>query len=442
VSAQENEALVRRFFEEVWAKVNVAAVDEFMAPNYVEHTVPTGSPPGRDALKQRVAMYHQAFPDAKGVLHDLLAQGDRVAYRWSASGTHLGEWMGIPPTGLHMTTRGITILRIAGGRCVEGWASVDVSRTEEEQRWLSEGERTGDAYLEGVGSLPVAEADPQQFSVTEAFNEALVRNLTWRFRAAEARERERIEQELQVAHRIQQELLPEATPELDGWRMATYYGPAREVGGDFYDFLELEDGRLGLVLGDATGHGMPAALVMATTRGMLRAVVQSLEAPGEVLARVNEALVAEIPPSTFVTCFYGIFDPESGRLRYANAGHNLPCRRHDGQADELRARGMPLGLMPGMSYEEKEAVLEVGDAALFYSDGLIEAHDPKGEMFGFPRLRRLVAERAAEEGSLVDFLMEELSSFVGESWEQEDDITLVTLRRSPSENGTSRRLGE
>jgi serine phosphatase RsbU (regulator of sigma subunit) len=163
---------------------------------------------------------------------------------------------------------------------------------------------------------------------------------------------------------------------------------------------------------------------------MLRAVVQSLESPGEVLARVNEALVADIPPSTFVTCFYGILDPESGRLRYANAGHNLPCRRRNGQAEELRARGMPLGLMPGMSYEEKEAVLEVGDSILVYSDGLVEAHDPKGEMFGFPRLRRMVAEHDAEEGSLVDFLMDELRSFTGDGWEQEDDITLVTLRRS------------
>src|SRR3712207_4022247 len=204
---------------------------------------------------------------------------------------------------------------------------------------------------------------------------------------------------------------------------------AREVGGDFYDFLELEDGRLGLVLGDATGHGIPAALVMATTRGMLRAVVRSLESPREVLARVNEALVADIPPSTFVTCFYGILDPEHGRFRYANAGHNLPCRRHNGRAEELRARGMPLGLMPGMGYEEKEAVLEKGESVLFYSDGLVEVHDPEGEMFGSPRLRRLVAEHA-EEGSLVDFLMDELRSFTGDGWEQEDDITLVTLRRS------------
>src|SRR5215218_1249851 len=430
LSAQENEALVRRYFEEVWGKGNLAAVDEFMAPDYVEHTVPPGSRPGRDTLKQYVAMFHDAFPNMKGTLHDVFAQRDRVAYRWSASGTHLGEWAGVPPTGLHMTVRGITIHRIAGGRCVEGWGSVDISRSEEEQRWLSEGGRTDEAYPEGVGTLPLAEADPQHFSVTEAFNEALVRNLTWRFRAAEARERERIEQELQVARRIQQELLPEATPELDGWRIAAYYEPAREVGGDFYDFLEFPDGRLGLVVGDATGHGMPAALVMATTRGMLRAVVQSLESPGEVLAKVNEALVADIPSSTFVTCFYAILEPKSGLLRYANAGHDLPYLRHgSGEAEELRARGMPLGLMAGMSYEEKEIILAPGDSALFYSDGLVEAHNPKREMFGFPRLGRLVAEHAEGE-PLVDFLMEDLYSFTGEGWEQEDDITLVTLQRA------------
>jgi predicted ester cyclase len=429
VTAQDNEALVRRLFEEVWAKGNVAAVDDFMAPDYVEHTehaVPPGSRPGRDSVKQRIALYYEAFPDWKVTLHDIFGRGDRVAYRWSGGGTHLGEWAGIPPTGLHMTTTGITILRIAEGRFVEGWASIGISRSEDERRGLSDGGKTDEAYLERVANQPSASIVPHHASVTEAF----ARSLTWRFRAAEARERERIEQELRVARQIQQELLPEATPELDGWRIATYYGPAREVGGDFYDFLELEDGRLGLVVGDATGHGMPAALVMSTTRGMLRAVVQSSEFPGEVLARVNEALVADIPSSTFVTCFYGILDPESGRLRYANAGHNLPCRRHDGQAKELRARGMPLGLMPGMSYEEKEAVLEAGDSVLFYSDGLVEAHDPEGEMFGFPRLRRLVAEHDAEEGSLVGFLMHELRSFTGDGWEQEDDITLVTLRCS------------
>jgi serine phosphatase RsbU (regulator of sigma subunit) len=163
---------------------------------------------------------------------------------------------------------------------------------------------------------------------------------------------------------------------------------------------------------------------------MLRAVSQTSDSPGEVLSRANDPLFMDIPPSMFVTCLYAILDPKSGRLLYANAGHDLPyLRRRSGDAEELRARGMPLGLMPGMSYEEKETVLDAGEAVFFYSDGLVEAHDPKGEMFGFPRLRALVAERGIEE-ALVDFLLDELYSFTGESWEQEDDITLLTLRRS------------
>jgi serine phosphatase RsbU (regulator of sigma subunit) len=133
----------------------------------------------------------------------------------------------------------------------------------------------------------------------------------------------------------------------------------------------------------------------------------------------------------FVTCFYAILDPESGSLTYANAGHDLPYVHRNGDAHELRARGMPLGLMQRMGYEEKETILEAGEAALFYSDGLVEAHGPKGEMFGFPQLRALVAQHG-EERSLGELLMEELYSFTGEGWEQEDDITLLTLRRSPS----------
>jgi serine phosphatase RsbU (regulator of sigma subunit) len=177
---------------------------------------------------------------------------------------------------------------------------------------------------------------------------------------------------------------------------------------------------------------VPAALVMSTTCGMLRLAAQALgsSSPGEVLEQVNEALLARIPSNMFVTCFYAILDSKSGRLSYANAGHDLPyVRRGGGDAEELRARGMPLGLMPGMSYEEKEIVLDTGEAALFYSDGLVEAHDPKGEMFGFPRLRALVADHR-EEGSLGNFLLEELYSFTREGWEQEDDITLVMLQRS------------
>jgi hypothetical protein len=379
-------------------------------------------PPGTEGLKQTIITYRSAFPDLKATVDDIFAEGDRVAYRWSTRGTHLGDWLGIPPTGYHMAATGITLFRIAGGKVVEGWTSMDLSPTDEELRWLTE----GGGWPRRSGDIPATERDP----ATPNWD-VLTRNLTWRLRVAEARERERIEQELKVARRTQEELLPKALPELNGWQFAHYYQPAREVGGDFYDFLDLEDGRLGLVVGDATSKGMPAALVMAAARSMIRALAQSLGSPGETLKRVNAALYPDTPPDMFVTCFYAILQPDSGRLLYANAGHDLPyIRRRSGEdTQELRARGMPLGMMPEMSYEEKEASLREGDSVLFYSDGLVEAHDPNYEMFGFPRLRELVAEHD-EERLLVDFLIDELSSFVGEDWEQEDDITLVTLRRS------------
>jgi predicted ester cyclase len=425
---EKNKALTRWWWEEVWIKGNVAAVDEFIAANYVDHPSLPGLSPGPEGQKQALTYYLTAFPDAKGTIHDIFAKDDRVALRWSARASHLGEWLGIPPTGQHSTMSGITIYRIAEGKAVEGWSSIEVNPTEEELRWLTEG---GGGWPMRSGDIPATEREP-----APPFWDVITRNLTWRSRVEEARERERIEQELQVGRRIQQASLPKEVPELEGWQITPYYRPAREVGGDFYDFFELEDGWVGVVVGDATGKGVPAALVESATSSMLRAVAQALgsSSPGEVLARVNETLLARIPPNMFVTCFYTILDPKSGRLRYANAGHDLPYlrRRRGDEAEELRARGMPLGLMPSMGYEEKEASLREGDNVLFYSDGLVEAHDPKREMFGFPRLRRLVAEHDTEEGSLVDFLMDELRSFTGDGWEQEDDIALVMLRRSAS----------
>src|SRR3712207_1498494 len=139
-----------------------------MAADYVDHTAPPDSGPGRDTLKQFVTMFHEAFPDVECTLHDIFAQADRVAYRWSASGTHQGEWAGIPPTGLHITARGITIFRIVGGKCVEGWASVDFSRSEEEQRWLTEGGKTSEVYPEEVGNLPLAEVGPHHSPANDA----------------------------------------------------------------------------------------------------------------------------------------------------------------------------------------------------------------------------------------------------------------------------------
>jgi len=256
----------------------------------------------------------------------------------------------------------------------------------------------------------------------------LVRQLVHQ-QAVELRARERIEQELQVAQLIQRQFLPRELPELPGWHVTAHYQPAREVGGDFYDFIELPGGLIGLVCGDVTGKGVPAALVMATTHSILRGDAAQLASPGKVLERANRLLLHDIPPQMFVTCLYGILDPATGRLRYANAGHNPPYVRTRDGVVELRATGMPLGLMPGMTYEEKETTLGPGDTLLLHSDGLAEAHDPERKMFGFPRLAALVAGCSGGP-ELIDRLLGELDGFTGPGWEQEDDITLVAVQRT------------
>jgi steroid delta-isomerase-like uncharacterized protein len=388
-AGEKNKALVRRFYEAL-TEGDLVTIRGLLAPDFVDHRLLPGyEDPGREDHIRFVADVHAAASDVRYVIVDqMAAEGDRVVSRLITSGVHdRGEFMGLAPTGKEYEMTVIVIHRIEEGKIAEEWTEGSDIATLTEQR------------LE-----------------------------------QETRERERVEQELRVARRIQQASLPKEVPTLEGWQISPLYRPAREVGGDFYDFFDLEDGRLGVVVGDATGKGMPAALVAEATSNMLRAVAQALDSssPGEILERVNETLVARIPPNMFVTCFYAILDPDSGSLMYANAGHDLPYLHRSGDdAEELRARGMPLGLMSEMGYEEKEVTLEAGDIALLYSDGLVEAHDPqRRDMFGFTRLRKLVSERDDEGKSLVNSLLEELYSFVGEGWEQEDDITLLTLERS------------
>src|SRR5918997_4475217 len=335
-SAEENKALVRHLFEEVYNRGNLDVADEVLAPDFAWKL--PGEDAGIEDYKQWVAEQLDASSDLHFSIEEQVAEGVKVITRLIGSGTHDQKgFEGFAPSGVRITIEAIIIHRVIEGKIVEERNKADFS--------------------------PFWQQHLEQERI----------------------ERERIEQELRVARRIQQASLPEEVPTLAGWQITPYYRPAREVGGDFYDFHLLSDGRLGVVVGDATGKGVPAALVMSTTLGMLRLAAQSYSSPGQMLQRVNEALCPYIPSNMFVTCFYAILDPESGLLRYANAGHDLPYLHHDGDAEELRATGMPLGLMLGMAYEEKEVVVDAGARVLFYSDGLVEAHDPEGEMFGFPR---------------------------------------------------------
>ncbi|HEY0871820.1 MAG TPA: PP2C family protein-serine/threonine phosphatase [Acidothermaceae bacterium] len=252
----------------------------------------------------------------------------------------------------------------------------------------------------------------------------------------EARQRERIEQELKVAQLIQQQFLPKELPDLPSWTVAAFYRPARQVGGDFYDFISLRDGRVMVVVGDVTDKGVPAALVMASTHALLRSTAPELTSPGAVLAHVNDLLCHDIPAHMFVTCLALLLDPRSGKIEYANAGHDLPFLRTADGVVELKARGMPLGLMTGMEYEQKTTELHTGDCLLLHSDGLAEAHNPKREMFGFPKIGEVVSRGDSGE-ALIDLCLSELDKFTGPNHEQEDDITLVSLQRT----GGSRFVG-
>src|ERR671920_546363 len=379
--AEDKKALVRRFVE-AQDKGDLETLDELLAPDFVDHNLLPGQAPGREGFMQGVAEDHAAMSYGRTTFEYQTTDGDMVISRITQHTIHdRGAYLGtIAPTGQERETMAMLMHRISRGKIVAEWSANSAA-----------------SFLEQLEQ--------------------------------EIGERERIEQDLRVARRIQQASLPKEVPTLEGWQISPYYQPAREVGGDFYDFHLLPEGRLGLVVGDATGKGVPAALVMSTTCGMLRLAAQSHASPAEMLQGVNEVLCPYIPTNMFVTCFYAILEPNSGRLSYANAGHDLPYLHRNGEAEELRARGMPLGLMPGMRYEEGEVSLGEGGCVLFYSDGLVEAHDPQGGMFGFPKLRALVAEHG-ENRSLGNLLLEELYSFVGEGWEQEDDITLLTLRHS------------
>lgn len=246
---------------------------------------------------------------------------------------------------------------------------------------------------------------------------------------AEAIERERLDQELLVASRIQTGLLPKELPKFNDWHMTAFYQPAREVGGDFYEFKYFDDGRLGIFIGDVTDKGIPAAMVMATTRTLLLAIAQESLSPGEVLERVNNLIQVDIPASMFVTCFYAILNPTDGKLVFSNAGHNLPYRLTKHTVMELKAAGMPLGLMTEMRYDVHETVIEPGDYLIFYSDGLVEAHNAQREMFGSNRLKTLFGEFSGDDLTMIDHLLLELQAFTGPNQEQEDDITIVGVKR-------------
>jgi predicted ester cyclase len=250
MSAEDNKALARRFLE-AFANGDLHTLDELLAPEFINHSLLPGQDPGRGGYLQMAAEKYSAFSDIRHIVEYQATDGEEmVITRHTTHRIHdRGASLGMQPTGREWTLTHIDIHRISGGKVLEEWSASSAS--------------------------PILEALAQ-----------------------ETRQRERVEQELEVARRIQQASLPKEMPQLEDWQINPYYQPAREVGGDFYDFLELADGRLGVVVGGATGKGVPAALMMASTRSTLRAVAQACESAGDALRRVNDPLATDIPSKT------------------------------------------------------------------------------------------------------------------------------------------------
>jgi serine phosphatase RsbU (regulator of sigma subunit) len=250
----------------------------------------------------------------------------------------------------------------------------------------------------------------------------------------ETAERERLEQELQLAHEIQYTFMPSQEPYLSGWELSFVWRAARQVAGDFYDFFELPDRRLGLVIADVADKGMPAALFMTLTRTLVRAAALEDESPAAVLERVNDLLEADARHGMFVTAVYAVLSLETGELAYANAGHPPPLlsRTRARELVRLGTGGMALGVVPGTQLEERSVALEPGDHLVFYTDGITEAFSPKDEIYGDARLEATV--RAIADGSsqaMLEAIDDSVSAFVGDN-PATDDVTLMVLGRLTS----------
>jgi len=244
---------------------------------------------------------------------------------------------------------------------------------------------------------------------------------------------ERLERELQLARGIQQAFIPDQQPQMEGWQLSALWKAARQVAGDFYDLLELPEGKLGLLIADVADKGMPAALFMMLTRTLVRAAVRNALSPAQVLTSVNDLLVPDAKQGMFVTAFYAVLSPDDGQFVYANAGHNPPllCRAGEGTAELLEKGGIALGVIGGDHFQDRSITLRPGDTVVFYTDGITEAMSPDGELFGEQRLLETVRSQGICTADKTLTAIEESVVAHRSTAPTSDDITLLVLQRLP-----------
>jgi Stage II sporulation protein E (SpoIIE) len=248
--------------------------------------------------------------------------------------------------------------------------------------------------------------------------------------ALELVDRVRVRDELEVARALQRDLLPRAVVAPQGYRVAHSYHTANEVGGDYYDFLPLADGRLALVIGDASGHGMAAGLLMAIANATLKLAMDLDPAPQRVATLLNRVLWRTGDRRSFMSLFYALLEPMSGRLDFICAGHPFPMlRRRDGRIIELGSGSFPLGVRESLELAPETAEIDPGDLLFLYTDGLPEAADASGEAFGYERIRDLLAP-GGSPSAVHDRALDTFTRFHGDE-PLADDACVVVLARDP-----------
>jgi serine phosphatase RsbU (regulator of sigma subunit) len=250
---------------------------------------------------------------------------------------------------------------------------------------------------------------------------------------SEAAERGRLEHEMSIARDIQMELLPKTFPRIPGLDMFAFTVPARQVGGDCYDVIDIGGGKLAITIGDVSGKGTPAAILMANVQAAVRALSESNVPAAELIERVNRLVYGYTEDSVFITFFYSVLDTRTGELVYVNAGHNHPCvLRKDGSREYLDRGGLVIGIVPGAAYEEGRLSLDVGDNLILYTDGITEASNSNDEMFGEERLERLLIDhRSATAREMEERVYTSIKDFAAGA-SQTDDLTMVIVKMTPT----------
>jgi sigma-B regulation protein RsbU (phosphoserine phosphatase) len=241
--------------------------------------------------------------------------------------------------------------------------------------------------------------------------------------------RERLETEVQLARQIQKTFLPDSLPSHPHWQMSARWRTARQVGGDFYDVIELPDDRLGIFIADVADKGMPAALFMALTRTLVHAAAIETASPAQALRRVNELLLPDTKQGMFVTAVYAVLDQTTGEFTYANAGHNPPLWVRRDSVERLTRTGIALGASENSNMSERTIQLAEGESLMLYTDGLTEAFNLEGDMFGEERLLRALGwQESVSADDMIKMVESALDDFVG-NMPPSDDLTMLVVRR-------------